>query len=167
MRITCVLLRFRRAKTPKMEVKGSILMIFDHFIKISSIFEQRKMQNNGPGLRNNGNCTSTRARDFEATCAHLKSLSNTFWAKSIEELYHFRKSAHVDDATSRSAPLDDSNGQERPQKSDFGPKRKNQKTIENQLIFTFFGFKRTIMRCRKIVDIETKSLKINWFYSVF
>ena len=71
-----------------------------------------------------------RARDFEATCAHLKALSITFWAKSIEGLYHFRKSAHVDDATSRCAPLDDPTGPERPQVVDFGPKRKNQKTIE-------------------------------------
>jgi len=123
-----------------MEVKGSILMIFDYLIKISSIFEQPKMQNNESGLRNNGNCTSMRARDFDATLAYLEQLSITFWAKSIEELYHFRKSANVDDATSRQAPLDDSSGPEEPQVVDFGPKRKNHKTIaKTNGILRFLG----------------------------
>jgi len=79
-----------------------------------------------------------RARDFDATWAYLRPLSITFWAISIEELYHFRKSAHVDDATSRQAPLDDSSGPEEPQVVDFGPKRKNHKTIEKPIEFYVF-----------------------------
>ena len=46
--------------------------------------------------------------------------------------------------------------------SDFGPKRKNHKTIENQLIFALFGLKRAMTQCDKIVDVATKSLNVHW-----